>query len=419
MSLYGMMRTSVSGMAAQVNRLSTTADNIANSGTTGYKRSRAEFSTLVLSEAPGSYNSGGVSTTVQTSVSAQGMLTTTTSITDLGVSGDGFFVVQNSGGAPFLTRAGAFVPNAEGELVNAAGFKLMAYDLSSGPPAPTANGYEGLTPVVIQSGSATAAPSKQGVFAANLPADAAVVVAADLPSANDATATYSAKSSLVTFDNLGRKVLLDVYSTKTDTDTWEVTVFDKSQADPDTVFPYGEAALATATLEFDPANGKLAAASTRTLSIDIPNGQTMTLDMSAMSQLASGYSVLDATVDGSAPSPVALVQIAKDGTIYTQSDDGSSRAVYRIPLATVQSPDLMQVEKGNVFVPNTESGAVRIGFAGESGFGAVVSGQLENSNVDVAEELTNMIESQRSYTANSKVFQTGSELMDIIINLKR
>ena len=74
---------------------------------------------------------------------------------------------------------------------------------------------------------------------------------------------------------------------------------------------------------------------------------------------------------------------------------------------------------GNVFSQSSDSGDIRIGFANEGGMGSVVSGALENSNVDIAEELTDMIESQRSYTANSKVFQTGADLMDILVNLKR
>src|SRR6476619_6891513 len=107
MGLYGMMRTSASGMAAQANRLSTVADNIANSSTTGYKRAYTEFSSLVLPSTPGSYNSGGVTTNVLNSISKQGALQYTTSTTDLAVDGNGFFVVRDASGSPFLTRAGS------------------------------------------------------------------------------------------------------------------------------------------------------------------------------------------------------------------------------------------------------------------------------------------------------------------------
>src|SRR5690606_38838763 len=100
-------------------------------------------------------------------------------------------------------------------------------------------------------------------------------------------------------------------------------------------------------------------------------------------------------------------------------ENGSYRPLYRIPLATVESPDRLTPQPGNVFTLNANSGSLQMGFANEGGFGSVVAGALENSNVDIAEELTNMIESQRSYTANSKVFQTGADLMDILVNLKR
>lgn len=422
MSLYGMMRTGISGMAAQVNRLSATADNIANSGTTGYKRSRAEFATLVLSEAPGNYNSGGVTTTIQSSIASQGVLQNTSSITDLAVNGDGFFVVQSSAGTPFLTRAGAFVPNAEGQLVNAAGYKLMGYELGAGAPAATANGFEGLQPIVLSSSDISATPSTAGIFYTNLPADTAIVPTAELPSANNAASdptTYSAKSSLVTYDNLGQKVLLDVYSTKTAANEWEVSIYNRADATAGTTFPYANPAIGTAALKFDPTTGKLDTTSDKSVDVAIPNGKTVKLDLAGTSQFSKGYSVQKAEVDGNAPSAIGDVEIAKDGTIYAMYDDGSTQPIYRIPLATTQSPDRMLAEKGNVYTPSTDSGAVRIGFPNESGFGSVASGQLENSNVDIAEELTTMIESQRSYTANSKVFQTGSELMDIVVNLKR
>src|SRR6185312_7704287 len=98
MSLYGMLRTGVSGMNAQANRLSTTADNIANADTTGYKRTSTEFSTLVMPHIGGAYNSGGVTTTITNSISAQGVLQHTTSVSDLAVDGNGFFLVQSPSG---------------------------------------------------------------------------------------------------------------------------------------------------------------------------------------------------------------------------------------------------------------------------------------------------------------------------------
>ncbi|MDX8536379.1 MULTISPECIES: flagellar hook protein FlgE [Mesorhizobium] len=417
MSLYGMMRTGVSGMNAQANRLSTVADNIANSDTTGYKRSSAEFSTLIMPGTGGAYNSGGVTTTIRSAISSQGVLQYTTSVSDLAVNGDGFFVVQDPSGTPYLTRAGAFVADAQGRLVNAAGYQLMAYSYANGDPAATANGFEGLEPVQISDQEMTATPSTEGVFSGNLPAGA-TPPAGPLPSSNSATAEYTSKSSLVAYDNLGNKVLLDVYFTNTGSGAWQVSVFDQSKATAGTSFPYTGGALASANLTFDTTTGKLTGATTG-ISFTVPNGSTLDLDMSKLTQLGTGFTVSEAEVNGNAPSTIEKIQIGQDGIIYAQYEDGSTKPLYKIPLADVTSPDRLTALPGNVYAQSTDSGAVRIGFANEGKLGSIVSGALENSNVDIAEELTNMIAAQRSYTANSKVFQTGSDLMDVLVNLKR
>lgn len=321
MSLYGMMRTGVSGMNAQASRLSTVADNIANSGTTGYKRSSTEFSTLVLPNTGGNYNSGGVNTAVISSISAQGVLQYTTSVSDLAVNGSGFFVVQDAGGTPYMTRAGAFVPDGEGRLVNAAGFQLMAYSYENGVPAATVNGFEGLVPVVIRDQEMTATPSTEGYFTGNLPSGAEVPTG-PLPSSNSTTAEYTKKASMVAYDNLGNKVLVDAYFTKTGPTTWEVAVFDQSKATPGTSFPYTGGALGSATLTFDNTTGKLTGA-VDSLSFTVPNGQPLTLDLSKLSQLGGDFTVSDAAVNGNAPSSIEKIQISQDGTIYAQYADGS------------------------------------------------------------------------------------------------
>ena len=88
-------------------------------------------------------------------------------------------------------------------------------------------------------------------------------------------------------------------------------------------------------------------------------------------------------------------------------------------LANVESPDNLVPQSGNVYSQGVDSGVIVTGFAGSGDFGSIQSGALEGSNVDIANELTAMIESQRSYTANSKVFQTGADLLDVLVNLKR
>jgi len=417
MGIYSMMRTSASGMAAQANRLGTVADNIANVNTTGYKRASTEFSSLILESGTAEYVSGGVESRIRHAVSEQGSFKFTTSSTDLAVKGDGFFVVSDSAGQPFLTRAGSFVRNADGDLVNAAGFKLMAYQLSGGTPSIVTNGTAGLEAVNIGSLALQASPSAAGELSLNLPATATVVAAANLPSANAATATYTGKTSLVAYDNVGAEVTLDIYTTRS-AGGWEIAAFNHAAAGAGGGFPYTSGPLASTTLTFD-ATGHLATASPTSLSLTIPNGAAFTLDMTQTSQLATDYTVLNAVVDGNAPSGVQGVEISDDGLLSAVFQNGTRMAIYRIPLANVPSPDNLEALAGNVYRVGVEAGDINIGFAGSSGYGTVVASALEQSTVDLASELTTMIESERSYTANSKVFQTGAELMDVLVNLKR
>jgi flagellar hook protein FlgE len=424
MSIGGMMRTSISGMQAQSNRLSAVADNIANSDTNGYKRLRTDFSSMVLSSGGGRMASGamssagGVLTSTRQLVSQQGSFEPSSSTTDLAIQGNGFFVVQDGSGTPYFTRAGSFVPDANGTLINASGYNLLGYSLTNGSANAVANGFAGLQPVSIAGSALIATATTEGTFAANLPADAPIATA-PLPSANAATSASTNKSSLLAYDNLGRGVVLDVYMTKTATGTWEVAVFNQSDAATGGGFPYSAGPLATQTLSFSPTNGMLASTSANSVSLTVPGGSAMTIDMANMTQLATTFTVSDADTNGNPPSGVEQVDIDDDGTLYARYGDGSYRALYRIPLATVTSPDQMTALTGTIFAPNPQSGAVTIGFANEGAMGKIISSSLEQSNVDIADELTTMIQSQRSYTANSKVFQTGSELMDVVVNLKR
>jgi flagellar hook protein FlgE len=418
MSLYGAMRTSTSGMAGQSNRISTVAENVANANTTGYKHGRTEFSSLIVDTNAGNYNSGSVAIDVRRFVSSQGNLAPTNSLTDLAIKGGGFFIVQDQSGANVMTRAGGFVPDDTGNLVNAGGFNLMGYRLDPEQPSVVVNGFNGLVPVALEDLALTAEASTQGNFQANLPSTATVLTAANLPSANAATSTFTAKSSLMAYGNLGEQVLLDVYFAKTGSSTWEVSVFDNAGAQPGTGFTYAGPALTTSNVVFD-ANGLLAASSPQALSIAVPGGATLDLDISKMSQLASPYSVQSAALNGNAASTVELVEIDRNGFVHVGYEDGKRQAVFRIPLANVASPDNLEPRSGSVFQTTSQSGAVQIGFPGEGGRGEVISSSLEQSTVDLASELTDMIDAQRGYTANSKVFQTGAELMDVLVNLKR
>jgi flagellar hook protein FlgE len=313
--------------------------------------------------------------------------------------------------------------------VNAAGYQLMGYPYGSSPPAAVVNGFNGLEAVNINDFGMVSSPSTYGSFPANLDRDAKTVAAGSRPSDNVAGATITNKSSLTGYDHAGAKVLYDFYYTKTDTDTWEVTVYRQDQS-TNGGFPYvgadGDPASATkssVTLEFDPDTNKLLAGSPSAITIEDDDGSmeglNITIDLSDMTQFATDFTPGKGIIDGNAPSPITDVEIGSDGLVTAVYQDGGRRPIYQVALATVPAIDKMLPQNGNVYVPTNASGVVTIGFPEAGPLGYIIPQALEGSNVDIASELTEMIEAQRIYTANSKVFQTGSDLMDVLINLKR
>jgi len=409
MSLYGVMRTGVSGMAAQSNKLSTVSDNILNVNTAGYKRASTEFSSLILKGGSGNYNSGAVETHVRYAITDPGHLAFTTSPTDLAVQGNGFFMVSDASGArQFLTRAGSFVPDNQGNLVNAAGFYLMGY-----PGAVTnisSNSTAGMQFVNVNLAKLQAEPSTQATVNGNLDPSAAVIAGPPGP------ASYSSKSSIVAYDNIGRPVTLDVYMSKTATaagvDTWQIQVYDSAAGTP------MAGGLGTFTFDTTAAGKGAMLGAPTSLTVNIPGGSAFTIDMASVTQVASSFS-FKTTVNGNAPSSVEGVSIDDKGIVTAIFENGTTLPIYTIPLADVPSPDNLTPEVGNVYSVNLDSGNLQIGSAGTGGLGNIAFKALELSNVDLADELTSMIESQRGFTANSKTFQTAADLLDVVVNLKR
>ncbi|RAI00222.1 flagellar hook protein FlgE [Acuticoccus sediminis] len=479
MSLYNILRTGVSGMNAHSYRLATVADNIANANTVGYKRADAEFSSLILDSGPANYQSGAVTANIHYEVTKQGALTYTLSSTDVAVQGAGFFVVEDSKGGHYLTRAGSFVVDGQsGDLVNSAGFALMGFASIDGEePVITLNDTAGLEKVNLDYMNMRATPSTTGTFRANLDAGAEVIDPQNAPntistpgsngidSGGNATldVAYTVKSSIVAYDDLGREKTLDVYWTKIQdydplapTDPqWEVVIYDQSKRNTayETDFPYdipnpplgaaqaSEAWLGKANVTFDPTNGSIMEIETidengnssgamavdpnnpdeqAILSLALPDAEDrLELNITGTTQLAADYEPLEVYINGNAPATVQSVGISNDGRVYAVYEDGAEVEFYRLPLANVPSPDQMEPLPGNVYRITPSSGDVRIGLPNDAGNGSLVVGAVEQSNVDLASELTNMIIAQRAYTANSKSFQTGNELLEVLMNLKR
>ncbi len=414
-STFGLFNTSIMGMSAQSDALANISENIANSSTTGYKNATTHFLTVLNGFQSGETFGGGVTTRSRYDVTAQGALTHTGSSTDLAIRGNGFFVVSDGSGATFLTRAGSFVPDASGRLVNAAGYYLMGFPADAAPSASATNALASMTVVQIRSDRLYANPTTQATLSANLPANATIVSAANLPSTNTAGAKFSAKTSVTVYDNLGASKVLDIYYAKTANNSWEMTAYDHAGA-TNGGFPYSAGPIATQSLTFDPANGSLLSGSP--LNIALTGGATIALDMSNTTQLGAPFGVNNLVVNGNAAGAIRQVNISEDGTLNYQIDNGQLVPAYKIGLATVSSPTHLTNISGNVYAANGDSGPMYAGSAGSGGLGTIQSSTLEASTVDLATELSSMIIAQRAYTANTQSFQVASEILQVLNNLK-
>lgn len=410
-----VMNTSASGLSGDTQWLSSISQNVANSNTTGYKNVETNFTALV--DEMGNQNDPGmgVTTSMQTLNALQGSVVSTSTNTDLAVQGTGFFVVSDSSGAIYLTRNGSFTPDASGDLVNSAGYYLMGYGVAPDATAPTNESISSLQKVNVNAAGESATPSTSGSLDANLPSTAVPVAAANLPSANSASSVYTDQTSIVAYDNLGQAHTLDIYFTNTGSNTWEVDVFDHADAAAGGGFPYSAGPLATENLTFSGTNGSLTSGSP--ITVAIPDGQTMSLNLSNMTQVATAFNVSQASVNGNPPTSLTGVTFSANGALSYQYSDGSSRIGYQVPLGNVPSPDNLTSLDGGVLSQNSESGQITLGNPGNGGLGSLVPSSLENSTVDLATELTQMIQAQSAYEANSKAFQTGANLYDVLNQL--
>jgi flagellar hook protein FlgE len=416
MSLISVMRSSTSGMLAQSNLLSSVSDNIANVDTIGYKRSITDFSSMIDQSSVGESGSGGVISSTSYNILQQGSIATTSSPTDLAIKGNGFFLVSDANGQQLLTRSGSFNTNSQGFLVNPSGYKLLGLDLTNNTIMPT-NSSQSLVPININNQRLQSNPTTSGVFTVNLSSNAPIIDSQNQISQTTFNPSYTSKSSISVYDNLGNSKNIDLYFTKNADNIWTIDAYDSS-LNNSSGLPTSITPLAEVNLSFDPTNGQLASGSMKNLTIPIPGGKSLVLDLSNTTQLGSAFSVLKSSVNGNAAGSVTSVQISKDGQVSFILGNGDSINAYQICLGNVPSPQNLSPVFGDAYQSTIESGTLTVSNPNTGSMGSIVSSSLEQSTVDLATELTDMITAQRGYTANSKVFQTSADLLEVLENLK-
>ena len=417
----------LSGLNASSKNLDVIGHNIANANTTGFKSSRAEFADLVASSmgAGGGANYGiGVEVAAVAQQFSQGNVTVTGNNLDVAINGNGFFKVQQADGSAAYTRAGNFKLDKTGDLVTNGGAQVMGFrvDPATGLSASEAQ------PLSFPTGAPIQVKQTESIKATlNLDARAK-------DSAGDATATPPVPAtprstygtSINVYDTQGVATPVNLYFMKTaNPNEWAVY----NQLDDPTAVP-PVTAISLGTIAFDE-NGKIDPA-TATLTLTVsptanPNAGTaapavanfpVDIDMSGATQFGSKFAVADLSQDGYASGDLTSINISNDGMVMASYSNGVTRAEAQVALANFRNPQGLLAVGGNNWVESFDSGPAVLGKPGDGNFGALRSGALEDSNVDLTAELVNMMTAQRAYQANAQTIKTQDQVMSTLVNLR-
>lgn len=395
MTFSGMFAIGLSGVSAFSEGLEIVANNIANTQTTGFKRARTDFSTLVSAQtSAGGVAAGGVGADHRLLIGEQGAITRTNSATDLAISGDGFFVVSESAPgdpatAPFLfTRSGGFSIQPDGSLMNEAGFFLRAAPVDeSGNAAVSA--LSGLELVNAGRIPGLAQATSQITLAGNL-------------DANGAPGTALTRHFRI-FDADGDARTLALTFTKVGPDRWNGAAAFADGA---------QETVATGDIVFGPDGRIDRAASDFPASIVIAAnaGQNIDLDFASLIQTARASEFTAGAADGAAFGAVTGLEVSRDGRIAGLFANGLRRDIYQIALANFVNAEGLAKGPRSTFLTHSDAGDLSLDIPQTGRAGAIEGSALETSTVDIAQEFSTLIETQRAYSANTRVITLADEL---------
>ncbi|HUM04059.1 MAG TPA: flagellar hook protein FlgE [Terriglobales bacterium] len=410
-----MFSIPLSGLDAASNALSVIANNLANLNTVGYKDQSASFQDLFY-QTIGSNGAGPIQVGAGATVSSisglftNGALTQTGVGSDVAITGNGFFVIQDANGALTFTRDGHFNVNAKGQLISDSGDFVMGY--------PAVNG-------VIVPGQ-TLAPIQLGQGQVSPPAVTSTMqMTANLDASADVGTVFS--TPLTVYDSLGVSHVLTFNYTKTGPNAWSYEVTIPAADVGGTGNPVQ---VSTGNLTFSD-TGILTSPTGNVTGITINNLASGAAPMNVtwnlydvnnnplMSQFATPSSTSATYQDGYGAGNLLGFSVNSDGTIQGTFSNGKTAAVAQIALASFANLQGLERIGGNQYAQTLTSGAATIGAPGSGGRGTLTGGTLEQSNVDIAKEFSKMIITQRGFQANARVVTTFDEITQDTINLKR
>jgi flagellar hook protein FlgE len=422
-----VLQTGVSGLRTEREAVDVVGDNLANVNTPGFKRQRSGFEDVFMGD-PGAGTGAGSRMEDVSQVFTQGTLTQTGNPTDLALNGDGFFVVGGSVNGvtgTFFSRAGTFHFDPSGQLVDPQGLRLMGRSA-----LPDGTLQAAITPLTVPTAALPAQKTSQFDMVLNLDAAHAAQSVPFDPQNPSETATYG--SSVQVFDSLGAPHDLDVYFNKLGDNQWEYRVLvDGKDLNP--TQPGVNVEVGNGTLTFNGDGALQTLAPTQPISVDFQGaapGQTIAVDfgtaiddggsgLNGATQFGMPSGLSSQGQDGYPSGSLSGVKVGSDGLVQAQFSNGRSLDIGQVQVATFRAPDGLARAGNNLWMDTKASGAAVLGGPGSGGRGSVSEGAIENSNVDIGEEMVSMIQHQRAFSANSKVIAAADDLLSQLMQIKR
>ncbi|TBU93917.1 flagellar hook protein FlgE [Phytopseudomonas dryadis] len=431
----------LSGLRAATNDLNVTGNNIANAGTAGFKQSRAEFADVYAASMLGSGSNPQGSGVLLSDVSQlfnQGNINYTQNSLDLAINGNGFFVTSNNGAISY-TRAGYFGTDREGFIVNNFGYKLQGYAVDA-----NGNLQNGIvTDLKVE--KASQAPKATTTITQPFNLNSTSTVPTTTPFDPSDPTTFNNSTSVNIYDSQGNAHSFTQYFVKTGANTWDMKILvdGRNPLDPTST----EALTAGVTFDaagklqaIDPANlsAGLSLNADGTINMDgwvpaapndaVPpvwgaNGSTASasgvkFDFRASTQFNSTFAVSSLSQDGYTTGELSGLEIDDSGVLFARYTNGQSKVQGQIVLANFANMQGLTPVGKTAWVQSFESGEPVLGTPTSGTLGALQSGALEDSNVELSDQLVNLIVAQRNYQANAKTIETESTITQTIINLR-
>lgn len=414
----------LSGLSAANDELDVISNNLANMSTTAYKAKSTSFSDSFY-ESLGSSGSGdsisvgsGVTVSATSTDYTSGSYSSTSSSTDMAISGDGFFVVEDSSGNQYLTRDGEFTEDTSGHLETSSGDYLMGYEATDGTISSTT-----LSEIVLPTTGSTISGTASTEF----------TVTANLNSSASVGDSYT--SSVTFYDSLGESHTATITYTKTDSNDWDYTVTMDDADFSATSSSTGTTTIASGTMTFD-STGNLetidgatvSSSDTSEVSLSVSGLSSGASDLTLQWELlsSSGDAVMTQTSADSSSSSDSngytagtykSFSVSSDGTVDAVYSNGESITVGQIVVATVTNEQGLSSVGSNLYEVTSASGSASITTAGSGSAGTILNSELEESNVDISTEFANLIIAQRAFQANAKAITTFDSVTQSAIQM--